>query len=377
MIRGIDITQLLTSGDQTTLRDRVQQTRRSVGNDVYRLDQINAAVTADSTTEIAKDKSARAKDVLGSTIDSVYSRNLTRDGAKPSDTVRSDDTFTQAVDNLTRFMTKNVMGQARSSLVCEGYLTPSSSAKLTCAALVGNGVVPLGCDATVVPSGNAGLTANLTMSCTVQTATFQEIDYRWGDNDGGDWEGFADPASFSTTPAIDWNTKVWLATRVRLSDTIELTGNDWELYCRLEIAVSEAYIPVDWFEVTSTSDYFQFFTPNSSTDRTGTTAIDKANAVTRPGPGNPVLHDDIVIAQASPGAQGPVIGAGQVSSSTEIEVWFPLLLSSPSNKYVLTAGSRVYFQLRPSTLATTGLNVIAGNLTTDSYWWQAQIGTPT
>lgn len=372
MIRGVDITKLLTAGDQTSLRLESQKTRRSLGSDSYRINQINAAIAADPASSVSKDTTTRAKKVLGSAIDEIYSRNRKADSSKPSSSVREGDSFTQAVDDLGRFMTKNVMGESSISLTCNVYILPASSQAVTCHGLVGNGVVPLTCDALIAASNLVGLIGTLTCDATVQASTFQIIDYRWADNVASNpWKNPADPKSFYNDN-IEFDTIVYLAIRVRLSGSVTLTGNDWTLYWAEEGQEAEdgggGQLP--WQQVSTNSDIFRLYTPSSGR-LTSTASLNKANAVTRPGPGNPELYEYIIIAQT--GAQSPAIDSQNVNSNTEIEVWYPLYLKSPLLGLPPGSESKVYFKLESSSLLTTGLNVVGGNATTSSHWWQAAI----
>lgn len=371
MIRGIDITQLLTTGDQTGLRFRTQQSRHAIGGDTYRIKQINDALDADSSATISKSRSEQAKKFLGDTLDSVYSRNLLRDGDRPSDTVRSDDSFSDAVDRMGRFMSENIMGLGTAALLCEAQVTPVSSEKLTCEGLVGNGLGDLGCDATVVPVAGFQLTSQFTADATVQSSAFQVIDYRWADNVAENpWKNHADPYSFAND-GLEFGEGIYLAVRIRLYGSVALTGNDWALNYRLEPnGSSNDELP--WTEITATSDIFRIFNPLSGR-LSSTVSLDKANAVTRPGPGNPETHSLITIAQV--GAQSPTLTSSNPDNNTEVEVWFPLWTKTFTENPSISLGpeSLIYFRLESTTLVDTGLDVIAGNATTSSYWWQAPI----
>lgn len=373
MIRGIDITKLLTTGDQTGLRSDTSTPRHAIGKDNYTVDQINDALVADSNADISTSKSKRSVDFLAKAMDSVYSRNKRADGALPSSRIQQDDAFTEGLDRLSRFMTSNIMGSASQSISCLATVIPVSSGEISAYALVGNGAATLACESTVVPVAGFELTSTCTADATIQKETFQVIDYRWGPNDPAEeWRCYSDPDAFrvdeSSADIAEWGDVVWLAVRVRLSGSVELTGDDWDLYYRVE--GGNGNVDIDWTKVSTTSNIFRLFTPNPSIHRTGTTPLDKANAVTRPGPGNPETYDYIVIAQDD--AQSPTISAGLVTSNTEVEVWYPINLKDPGG-YLLNRNTEVYFKMESVSLTTTGLNVVPGNSATGSYWWRAAI----
>lgn len=367
MIRGIDITQLLTTGDQSGLRQKLNKSRHAIGDDTYRKQQINSALTADSGADIDTDKADRAKDFIATTMDTVYSRNLLRDGKAPSSRIREKEGYVATVERLSQFMTNNIMGLARASLICDAQILGVKSKNLLCDGLIGNGTPSIVCDASIVPSAKFQLSAAFSCEATVQTATFQVIDFRWGDDVAENpFKNPADPLSFANDN-IEYSTGVYLAVRFRLSGNIALTGNDWEIYYLVD-AAGGADVDVDWTEITTTSDIFRIQTPTSGRLKS-ISPLNKANSVTRPGPGNPDLHSQIIIAQV--GAQSPARSAGSVTSNTEVEVWFPLFLKDPG--YATSALTKIFFKFESSTLTTTGLNVVAGNATTDAHWWQAPI----
>jgi len=369
VIRGIDITQLITTGDQSSLIPR-----GSIGDGAHTLKTIDSALSSNPLEKISKYEETVARKYLTGTMDSVYSRNLKADGTNPSSTVSSGDSISNSKDKLSKFMTINKYGKASSILVAVGEVVGISKSSLGCSGFVGNHVHSL----TVGTMGFINTQEKdsmqyygVVLTSIIQSDTISIVDYRWASDYVSDpWYNYASPTAFTSSKggrSVSWGDLVWLALRLKIPAGVEITQNSWNLYFRIEGAGSNSDVP--WTSVTAGGIFSLISNPETSNRlpdgyNSSKNTINYAHRVTRESLSNPNNISSIKI--AVPGSES-LSSVGPLAAESELEVWYPLALIDPA--YSLDQDSKVYFKLESLSLSTDGVGIESGNTNTRSYWW--------
>lgn len=358
MIRTVDISKLLTSGDLSDLRpiSGLSRTLRLALS-------TDDALDLDPAASVSDRGSLSAKNNLGDHSDNLFSRNLNRSGhidGLPSDAILASDDPLEARSRVTAYLRGRKYGKGSAVVNCVGFIAPLGQSKLTAAGKIGNGSLSLECSGAIALLANLGLTETISANGNVSNATYQILDYRWGPDITNQWYTSGDPSPFPDT-SLEVGDKIWLALRVRLSEGAVMLGSDWSLLFQ---------VPGNpWFQVSSSTNTFKIVDYTSMIrvmpDDYLLGEINWSHHVTRPGPGNPNTGYRIPIATQDD--QSPRV-TNSAPPNSEVEVWYPLEITQPT--YPVNAGTPLNFSIVSTNSST---RVIPGNSVTTQGWFDLTI----
>lgn len=358
MIRTVDISKLLTSGD---LSDLAPVSGLSLK---FRLAQAaDDALAIDPGALVSDTGSKASKSRLADLADPLFSRNKQRSGhddGTPSSVIKDSDGPLLASSRVDQYFGRAKYGKAYASMSAVGFIANLGKQSLTAYGWIGNASLSLDGEGTVALLANQGLTTDILCAGSIANSTYQIVDYRWGPDVTNVWYASGQPSPFPNN-TLTVGDRVWLAVRIRLSEGAVLLGNDWSIQFQNPAG--------NWVSITNSSKTFKF-QDYSAMSRVmppdfNSNEINWSHKVTRPGPGNPVTGYKIYIATQDD-QSSRVTNAAPANS--EVEVWFPFEMVAPTE--VTTSGTPLNFRIISSNEST---RVISGNSVIEAGWFDCTI----